>query len=84
MVHLAKKVGAKSRWCGKRLPEMPSFNGFCGFSQFGSAVKLPGSGGAVVGLCLDGAKLVRAPASAGPDSRWSFSHPEMWKQHCEL
>lgn len=27
--------------------------------QFGSAVKLPGSGGAVVGLCLDNAKLVR-------------------------
>ncbi|CAG06471.1 unnamed protein product [Tetraodon nigroviridis] len=26
--------------------------------QFGSAVKLPGSGGAVVGLCLDAAKLV--------------------------
>ncbi|XP_057695357.1 glucuronokinase with putative uridyl pyrophosphorylase isoform X2 [Corythoichthys intestinalis] len=26
--------------------------------QFGSAVKLPGSGGAVVGLCLDPAKLV--------------------------
>ncbi|XP_038159073.1 glucuronokinase with putative uridyl pyrophosphorylase [Cyprinodon tularosa] len=26
--------------------------------QFGSAVKLPGSGGAVVGLCLDQAKLV--------------------------
>uniref|UniRef100_A0A673BXU6 Glucuronokinase with putative uridyl pyrophosphorylase n=1 Tax=Sphaeramia orbicularis TaxID=375764 RepID=A0A673BXU6_9TELE len=27
--------------------------------QFGSAVKLPGSGGAVVGLCQDQAKLVR-------------------------
>uniref|UniRef100_A0A3Q4GDD0 Uncharacterized LOC102783847 n=1 Tax=Neolamprologus brichardi TaxID=32507 RepID=A0A3Q4GDD0_NEOBR len=27
--------------------------------QFGSAVKLPGSGGAVVGLCLDQARLVR-------------------------
>uniref|UniRef100_A0A3Q2CA97 Glucuronokinase with putative uridyl pyrophosphorylase n=1 Tax=Cyprinodon variegatus TaxID=28743 RepID=A0A3Q2CA97_CYPVA len=27
--------------------------------QFGSAVKLPGSGGAVVGLCLDQAKLMR-------------------------
>lgn len=27
--------------------------------QFGSAVKLPGSGGAVVGLCLDEEKLVR-------------------------
>uniref|UniRef100_A0A671UHF5 Glucuronokinase with putative uridyl pyrophosphorylase n=1 Tax=Sparus aurata TaxID=8175 RepID=A0A671UHF5_SPAAU len=27
--------------------------------QFGSAVKLPGSGGAVVGLCLDNARLVR-------------------------
>ncbi|XP_075938122.1 glucuronokinase with putative uridyl pyrophosphorylase isoform X3 [Anarhichas minor] len=27
--------------------------------QFGSAVKLPGSGGAVVGLCLDEARLVR-------------------------
>uniref|UniRef100_UPI0037E87E13 glucuronokinase with putative uridyl pyrophosphorylase isoform X2 n=1 Tax=Semicossyphus pulcher TaxID=241346 RepID=UPI0037E87E13 len=26
--------------------------------QFGSAVKLPGSGGAVVGLCLDNARLV--------------------------
>ncbi|XP_077468360.1 glucuronokinase with putative uridyl pyrophosphorylase [Stigmatopora argus] len=26
--------------------------------QFGSAVKLPGSGGAVLGLCLDAAKLV--------------------------
>ncbi|TNN31730.1 putative glucuronokinase 2 [Liparis tanakae] len=26
--------------------------------QFGSAVKLPGSGGAVVGLCLDEARLV--------------------------
>lgn len=27
--------------------------------QFGSAVKLPGSGGAVVGLCLDNERLVR-------------------------
>lgn len=33
--------------------------------QFGSAVKLPGSGGAVVGLCLDAARLVRGPGSAG-------------------
>lgn len=32
---------------------------FCSVWQFGSAVKLPGSGGAVVGLCLDNAKLVR-------------------------
>lgn len=33
--------------------------GFCFVLQFGSAVKLPGSGGAVVGLCLDNARLVR-------------------------
>lgn len=32
--------------------------------QFGSAVKLPGSGGAVVGLCLDNARLVRWHYSA--------------------
>lgn len=32
---------------------------FCCSSQFGSAVKLPGSGGAVVGLCLDQDRLVR-------------------------
>uniref|UniRef100_A0A3Q3F469 Glucuronokinase with putative uridyl pyrophosphorylase n=1 Tax=Kryptolebias marmoratus TaxID=37003 RepID=A0A3Q3F469_KRYMA len=31
---------------------------FCLFLQFGSAVKLPGSGGAVVGLCLDQERLV--------------------------
>lgn len=74
MVQLAKKVGAKSCWCDKRLHEVPSFSGFCHCSQFGSAVKLPGSGGAVVGLCLDAAKLVRAPDSAVPDSLWSFSH----------
>lgn len=39
--------------------------------QFGSAVKLPGSGGAVVGLCLDGTKLVGRPDShvhPGPGS----------------
>lgn len=27
-------------------------------TQFGSAVKLPGSGGAVVGLCLDQQRMV--------------------------
>uniref|UniRef100_A0AAQ4R4Z0 Glucuronokinase with putative uridyl pyrophosphorylase n=1 Tax=Gasterosteus aculeatus aculeatus TaxID=481459 RepID=A0AAQ4R4Z0_GASAC len=31
--------------------------------QFGSAVKLPGSGGAVVGLCLDGTRLVEMRAA---------------------
>lgn len=55
------------------LQEMSSVNGFCCVSQFGSAVKLPGSGGAVVGLCLDSAKLVRLPETAGLDLRfWNF------------
>lgn len=35
-----------------------SFLVFCVCLQFGSAVKLPGSGGAVVGLCLDTDRLV--------------------------
>lgn len=36
--------------------------------QFGSAVKLPGSGGAVVGLCLDQERLVRLDSvSVGGD-----------------
>lgn len=71
MVQLAKKVGARSCWCAGRQQEGASLRRFCPVSQFGSAVKLPGSGGAVVGLCLDGAKLVRAADSAGPDSSWS-------------
>ena len=70
MVQLAKKVGAPELltprcmfyWmlgCWKVFLFLQS----CRIRfvlQFGSAVKLPGSGGAVVGLCLDNTKLVRS------------------------
>lgn len=59
MVQLARQVGAQRILIRSTLKHGFVFSStLCCFSQFGSAVKLPGSGGAVVGLCLDQERLV--------------------------
>lgn len=50
--------------------------------QFGSAAKLPGSGGAVVGLCLDQVRLVRLILSHLKQQCILYALWNHWKRDC--
>uniref|UniRef100_A0A8C7KE49 Glucuronokinase with putative uridyl pyrophosphorylase n=1 Tax=Oncorhynchus kisutch TaxID=8019 RepID=A0A8C7KE49_ONCKI len=50
--------------------------------QFGSAAKLPGSGGAVVGLCLDQVRLVRLVLSLLKQQCILYALWNHWKRDC--